>query len=161
MVEEFGLKIIHQTKVHHFTWYCLLLSRITLTIRSWNCDKMNKKIFVVDDEYDLTMLFGLSLRHKGFDVDTFTDPIHALSKFKPNYYSLALLDIKMAEMDGFELFRNIRQIDSDIKVIFLTASESYYEEYRRSVFTDFNNDLFLQKPIEITELLKKIEKMLG
>ncbi|HYP42699.1 MAG TPA: response regulator, partial [Candidatus Nitrosocosmicus sp.] len=62
-----------------------------------------KKILVVDDEPDLTFACNMILELEGFVVDTFNDPALALSNFKPNYYDLALFDIKMPKMDGFDL----------------------------------------------------------
>ena len=58
-----------------------------------------KKILVVDDEADLTMLCRLALEYYGFKVDTFTDPRKALSNYKRGYYDLVILDIMMPNMD--------------------------------------------------------------
>ena len=68
-----------------------------------------KKILAVDDEADLTMLCSLALEYHGFKVDTFNDPQEALSNFKPDYYDLVILDIKMPKMDGFELYDEIKK----------------------------------------------------
>ena len=57
-----------------------------------------KRIMAVDDEADLTMLCSLALEYHGFKVDTFTDSQEALSKYKPDYYDLVILDIKMPKM---------------------------------------------------------------
>ena len=62
-----------------------------------------KKILVVDDEDDLTLLFRLALEYHRFEVDTFNDPQEALLNYKPDNYDLVILDIKMPKMDGFEL----------------------------------------------------------
>jgi DNA-binding response OmpR family regulator len=64
-------------------------------------------------------------------VDSYTDPILALSNFKPRLYDLLILDIKMQKMNGFDLYQKMKKIDSNVKVYFLTASELFYEEYRR------------------------------
>ncbi len=90
-----------------------------------------KKILVVDDEADLTMLFGLALEYHGFKVDTFNDPQEALSNYRPDYYDLVILDIKMPKMDGFQLYDEIKKKDEKAKICFLTASELYYEEFRK------------------------------
>jgi DNA-binding response OmpR family regulator len=50
-----------------------------------------KKILVVDDEADLTMLCSLALEYHGFKVDTFTDPRKSLSNYKPGYYDLVII----------------------------------------------------------------------
>jgi CheY-like chemotaxis protein len=112
----------------------------------------NKKILIVDDETDLTLAFKLLLKLEGFEVDTFNDPVLALSKFTSNYYDVALLDIKMPKMDGFSLYREITKRDNKVKVYFLTASEEYYETFRKEAFAKIDKDLFIQKPIDNQEL---------
>ena len=120
-----------------------------------------KKILVVDDEPDLTLACNMLLEDNGFDVDVFNDPRIALSTFKPNYYDMALLDIKMPKIDGFYLYNEIKKMDDKIKVCFLTASEFYYEKYRKEEFGHFDKNLFIQKPIENEDLIKRINKVLN
>jgi DNA-binding response OmpR family regulator len=120
-----------------------------------------KKILIVDDEPDITLAFNMLLRREGFDVDTFNDPVLALSEFTPNYYDIAFLDIKMPKMDGFSLYREIGKRDKNIKIYFLTASEEYYETFRNEEFTKIDKDLFIQKPIANKELVKRINQILG
>jgi DNA-binding response OmpR family regulator len=124
-------------------------------------DSKKKKILVVDDEPDLTFGCSMVLEDEGFETDTFNDPLIALSNFKPNNYDLAILDVKMPKMDGFSLYYEIKKIDNKIDICFLTASESYYETYRKDEFAKLNNDLFIQKPIENQELVKRINKILN
>jgi DNA-binding response OmpR family regulator len=57
-----------------------------------------KRILVVDDESDLTEVSRLALEYHGFKVDTFNDSEEVLSNFKPDYYDLVILDIKMPKM---------------------------------------------------------------
>jgi DNA-binding response OmpR family regulator len=120
-----------------------------------------KKILVVDDEADLTMLCNLTLEYHGFKVDTFNDPQEALSNYRPDYYDLVILDIKMPKMDGFQLYDEIKKKDHKAKVCFLTASELYYEEFRKKEYCALDRDLFIRKPIENEELLKKINRIIN
>jgi DNA-binding response OmpR family regulator len=120
-----------------------------------------KKILIVDDEADLTLAFSMLLRLEGFEVDTFNDPVLALSKFISCYYDIALLDIKMPKMDGFSLYREISKRDDRIKIYFLTASEEYYETFRKDDFAKMDKDLFIQKPLANRELVKRINQVLG
>jgi DNA-binding response OmpR family regulator len=64
-----------------------------------------------------------ALEQSGFSLDVFNDPISALLNFKADYYDLILLDIKMPEMNGYELYQEIKKKDDKIKVCFVTASE--------------------------------------
>ena len=120
-----------------------------------------KKILIVDDEPDITLAFNMLLRREGFEVDTFNDPVLALSEFSPNYYDIAFLDIKMPKMDGFSLYGEMIKRDKNIKIYFLTASEEYYETFRNEEFAKIDKDLFIQKPIANKELVKRINQILG
>ena len=120
----------------------------------------------MDDEPDISLLFKTVLKDEGFEVDSFEDPQLALSNFKPDFYDLVVLDIKMPGMNGFQLYREIKKIDSKVKVCFLTASEMFYEEYRRKQediaadVTAVDKDLFLLKPVSNQDLLQKISKIM-
>ena len=121
---------------------------------------VNNRILVVDDEPDLTQVSTLALEYHGFKVDSFNDPQEALAKFEPGLYDLVILDIKMPKMDGFELYHEIKKKDSNAKVCFLTASELYYEEFRKKEYYALDRDMFIRKPIENEELVKEINKMI-
>ena len=109
--------------------------------------RKGKRIMVVDDESDLTLFYSMSLEYQGFKVEAFNDPKKALLNFKPDYYDLVVLDIKMPDMDGFELYNEILKIDSKANVCFLTASELYYKEFRDKEYNALDKDLFIRKPI--------------
>jgi DNA-binding response OmpR family regulator len=120
-----------------------------------------KKILVVDDEPDNASIFSMGLEDGGFKVDSFTNPSLALSKFKSDHkkYQLLILDIKMPEMNGFELYEEIRKIDNNVKTCFLTAfGEGYTEEFGRR-FSSSINVSFIRKPIRVDDLVKKVNEM--
>ncbi|MGB8024948.1 MAG: response regulator [Nitrososphaeraceae archaeon] len=120
-----------------------------------------RRILVVDDEPDMTLLFKMALESDGsFTVSTFNDPVIALSNFKAGLYDLIILDIKMPKMDGFDLYQEIKKIDSQVRICFLTASEMYYEEFRKEAYYTLDRDMFLRKPIENEDLLKKINMII-
>lgn len=114
---------------------------------------------VVDDNEDIVLIVRLILDPHGFMVDTSTDSRLALSNYKPDYYDLVLIDFRMPNMDGFELYKRIRKIDYKTKISFLTASEKYHEQYSRE-FSKLDEALFIQKPIENEELIKRIYKII-
>ena len=86
--------------------------------------QVNKRILIVDDEKDVGRTLKLILENYGFDIDCFTDPAMALESFKPNLYDLIILDIRMAEINGFELYDELKSRDSNIKTLFITALSS-------------------------------------
>jgi two-component SAPR family response regulator len=67
----------------------------------------------------------------------------------------------MPEMNGFDLYEEMKKIDSKVKICFLTANEMYYEEFRKEAYSSLDKDLFIRKPIENEELLNKINKMIS
>ena len=80
-------------------------------------------LLVVDDEPDITLAFSMGLEDSGFTVDAFNDPLSALESFKEEKksYALALLDVNMPKMNGFELYNEIRKLDDKVNVCFVTA----------------------------------------
>ena len=125
-----------------------------------NRDK--KRILIVDDEVDITLSFSLALEDSGlFEVDTYNDPLVALSNYRPNSYDLLLLDIKMPNMNGFELYDKIKRIDNKVKVCFISAYDVDYNALREQ-FPSLEIDCILpmdvmRKPIQIVKLIERIE----
>jgi len=70
-----------------------------------NGSNRSRKILIVDDEPDITSTFDMILQMNGFEVNSYNDPLLALSNFKPDLYGLALIDIRMPKMNGFELYK--------------------------------------------------------
>ena len=124
-------------------------------------NKNNNRILIVDDEPDLTIICILTLEHYGYKVDAFNDPQEALSNFRPGSYDLIILDIKMPKMDGFELYQEIKKKDNNAKVCFLTASELYYEKFRKKEFSALDGNMFIRKPIGNEELVAQVNKMIN
>jgi CheY-like chemotaxis protein len=122
-----------------------------------------KKILVVDDEPDNASIFTMALEDDGYKVDAFTDPLSALSAFKEEKrtkYDLLILDIKMPDMNGFELYEQMKKIDNKVKVCFLTAyGEGYTEEFKRMFPSSTLGVHFIRKPIRVDDLVKKVKEM--
>ena len=89
-----------------------------------------RRILIVDDEPDITSSFEQVLRDNGFEVDIANDSLLALKNFKEGSYELLIIDIVMPEMDGFSLYEEIRKIDNNVKVCFITAFEINYQALR-------------------------------
>jgi two-component system, OmpR family, response regulator ChvI len=97
-----------------------------------------------------------------FDIATFNEPNKALSNFRPNMYDLVVLDIKMPQMNGFELLREIKKIDENVKVCFLTAV-SELTEYAvaiKEIFPTLDQNCIIKKPIENIELVKQLNQII-
>jgi two-component system, OmpR family, sensor histidine kinase VicK len=122
-----------------------------------------KRIFLVDDDYDHTITFKMGLELAKFEVDAYNDSAIALSKFKPDYYDLLLIDVKMPKIDGFELYEKIKEIDNKVLVWFISAYETYYRAIKEASSTSKKEMIsipVIEKPIEIDKLVKQIKSEL-
>jgi signal transduction histidine kinase/CheY-like chemotaxis protein len=122
-----------------------------------------KRIFLVDDDYDHNITFKMGLELAKFEVDAYNDSAIALSKFKPDYYDLLLIDVKMPKIDGFELYEKIKEIDNKVLVWFITAYETYYRAIKEASSTSKKEMIsapVIEKPIEIDKLVKQIKSEL-
>jgi DNA-binding response OmpR family regulator len=125
---------------------------------------MNKRVLIVDDEPDLTLSLKMVLEQNGFKVDSFTDPVSAFENYKEEaagMYDLLILDIKMPQMNGFELYRQIKKIDDKAKVCFLTAGEIDYEQFGKELIPALENNCYIQKPIENETLIKRLNRIIS
>jgi CheY-like chemotaxis protein len=124
-------------------------------------NKKKKRILLVDDEIDICIVYQIVLQDAGYECISYTDSPKALQEFKSNYYDLILLDIKMPVLNGFELCKKIREVDKTIHIIFITASEAYYEKFRSQHFPDLGKINYIQKPIGNQELVQIVNTVLA
>ena len=121
-----------------------------------------KRVLIVDDEPDVTLVLKQVLDENGFEADSYDEPRLALNNFKANMYDLLLLDIKMPDINGLDLYQEMRKIDDKVKVCFLTASEMFYEKFRKEEpYSKFDKELFIAKPIENEGLLDHLNKVIN
>jgi len=126
---------------------------------------LNNRIMLVDDDVDITTVLKIGLEDNGFVVDTFNDPVEALSNFKADLYNLFLFDIKMPQLNGFELYEEIKKKNNNnnnkkLKVCYITAYEIDYEMLREK-FPTSHVDCFIKKPFQIQDLVKRVRVELG
>ena len=119
-----------------------------------------KRILIVDDEPDVNFALRIVLEENNFIVDSFNDPLLALENFKANLYDVIILDIKMPKKDGFEVYKEVMKIDNRVKVCFLTAGDVNYRLLKET-FPTLDENQFIRKPIENTELIRKVHKIIN
>jgi CheY-like chemotaxis protein len=115
------------------------------------------RIMIVDDEQEIARLFTIVLQDNGFVADVFNNPLSALSNYKAGLYELLLLDIRMPDMNGYELYQKIKDIDDKAQVCFITAYADSLNDFRR-LFPNLEEvDCFITKPIEMHNLVKIVK----
>ena len=102
-----------------------------------------KGFLIVDDDLVIANLYKLSLERDGFVVDAFNDPLSALSNYKIGTYDLLLIDIKMPQMNGFELYQKLSTMGDIPKVCFITAFEEFNQEFKELFPNLKERDVFL------------------
>src|SRR5215831_7010645 len=120
---------------------------------------MPKRILIVDDEPDVNITVATVLTKYGFKVDSYEYPLVALDNFKRRFYDLVILDIKMPKMNGFSFYREIKKLDKDLKICFLTAGEMYYGVYS-DILSKVPANYFIRKPIGNEELVNRINEII-
>jgi two-component system, OmpR family, response regulator ChvI len=113
------------------------------------------RILVVDDENDSLLVFTLMLRAEGYIVDSYNDPIKALTAFMPSHYDLIILDYRMAGLNGLGFIQEIRKLDNSAKAILLTAWLSLGDEVKKYFMK------VLAKPISEEKLIEEVRLALG
>lgn len=121
------------------------------------------RIMIVDDESDILSVIKRGLESKNdFMVDIFSKADDAIENFQnhpPNYYDLVITDIRMPKVNGFELYRRIKDTNPNMKIAFITAFEINKEEFSK-VIPSVDVTHFISKPVSISKLREKIKSIL-
>lgn len=122
------------------------------------------KLMVVDDEKDILRIIKRDLEannNNTFKVDTFYSSelaIQAFDSHPKDYYDLVLTDIRMPKINGFELYRRIKEKNPSMKIAFITAFEINKEEFNK-VLPSIDVKDFIIKPISMTDLSSKLKSI--
>ena len=119
--------------------------------------RLIKRILVVDDNSDVAfaLRMGLETNDATMQVDSYDNPMSALSNFEPNLYDLLLIDVNMPLMNGFELCQKLLQKDINVRVCFMTAGEINMDA-AREVHPLKSIGCFIKKPITADALVRRI-----
>ena len=120
------------------------------------------RIIIVDDEQDILFTYESFLKDFDYRISSFTDPSSALNYIKnlPNFNDLlVILDIRMKNLNGFQLHQQIKSIDPTIKILFITALDILDELL--SIIPGLSREQIMRKPVDrkiFTSTIKKILK---
>ncbi|PQJ20295.1 MULTISPECIES: response regulator transcription factor [Nonlabens] len=120
-------------------------------------EQITTKVLLAEDEPALGMIVSESLDSRGFDVDHFENGKLALEAFEKNDYDILVLDVMMPEMDGFTVAKNVRQLNDEVPIIFLTA-KSQTDDVLEGFHVGGND--YLKKPFSMEELIVRIKNLL-
>lgn len=116
-----------------------------------------RSIMVVDDEIELAALFKAFLNKEGYNTISFVDPVLALEYFKETSekHPLIITDLRMPSLNGLELAKKIRELNTNIKIFLMTAFETRDLEDHEN-FKMARIDRLIQKPVRFSELREMI-----
>lgn len=118
---------------------------------------MKAKILLAEDDTNLGFVIADQLRNEGFQVTLVLDGSEAIQKFNQDKYHICIFDVMMPKKDGFSLAKDIRKVDKDIPILFLTAksmTEDKVEGFQAG------GDDYLTKPFDFQELILRIKSLL-
>ena len=119
-------------------------------------------MLLIEDDNDILTTLKLSLEINGVSTYGFTDPVLAVEHFRNNAanYDIVVTDIRMPQMNGFEVARAVKEIRPDIKLAFITAFDINKSEFEK-VLPSTNVDAFITKPVKsatFAEIIKEVMK---
>jgi CheY-like chemotaxis protein len=122
----------------------------------------NKKVILVDDDQEILFTYRLFLEGYGYHINSFTDPFSALNYIKdlPNFNDLlVILDIRMENLNGFQLHQQIKSIDPTIKILFITVLDILDEIL--TIVPGLSKEQIMRKPVEKKIFTNTVKNMLN
>lgn len=119
---------------------------------------MAKKIIVIDDEKIVCDMAKKILENEGYQVETFTDSQMGLERIQNEQFDLVITDLKMENVSGMDILKEVNKAYPETRVIMLTAYatlDATIEAIRERIYD------FFPKPVKIDELKKSVKKALG
>ena len=115
-------------------------------------------IMLVDDQPDMLFTYGSFLEGQGFKVHSFTDPTVALSQFAKedsSKYDLVVMDIRMPHLNGLQLYQRLRAINSQVRILFVTALDAASE--LTSLLPEVEANQVIMKPVSRDKFLNYVD----
>lgn len=153
-----------ETPLAHLNSHEHLVSGIpiqkTLKSNKAHHQAQNPTIMIVDDEPDVLLTYESFLSYTGCKVRTFADSYQALKAFasSPNLYDLVILDIRMENLNGLQLYQSLKAMNPSSKIIFVSALDAAKE--LTSIFSDIGPEDVIKKPVEKEAFIKAVQMSL-
>jgi DNA-binding NtrC family response regulator len=116
-----------------------------------------KRILIIDDDFDNRQLTKDILQFAGFETYDFASPQLALDAFKqnPNFYDLVIIDVWLYELDGRQVYSEIKKLSPSSNVLIFTGMEIKSDEFKK-ICPTFNEKQVIKKPAKINTLINTI-----
>ena len=115
------------------------------------------RVLLVDDEQELISTLSERLNYRGVESDWVCSATDAISRTEQQPYDIAILDIKMPELDGFKLKKKLQANNPNMKFIFMTGHGS--DDYYHIGTAETGKEFYLVKPVNIELLVEKINEV--
>lgn len=159
---ELKEKILHQhdvrTQSEHAVERIRLSQEMPSPIRLERDGTSRGNIMLVDDQPDMLFTYRSFLEGQGFKVHTFTDPTVALKQFAKedtSKYDLVVMDIRMPQLNGLQLYQRLRAINSTVRILFVTALDAADELI--SLLPDVASNQVIMKPVSRDRFLNHVD----
>ncbi len=116
---------------------------------------MNNTVLVIEDEFLIGELIKLNLKLRRIPCDVATSGQEGLEMMESQNPSVVLLDVRLPDIDGWEVCKEIKHKNPDSIVIFMTAAT---QKKDREMAESVGGDDFIEKPFDINELVSKVNK---
>ena len=117
-----------------------------------------QRILLAEDDEDMRRFLVKALEKAGYDVVSFSNGLEAYERLKEEPFMLLLTDIVMPEMDGIDLARKARELDPDLKIMFITGFAAVALNPDNNAPKDAK---ILLKPFHLRDLVDEVERMLA
>lgn len=126
-----------------------------------------KKILSIDDDPQILKAFESAIQQKGYEILTTTDPNEVGKILSEHSIDLVMLDVRMPQKSGFDVFRELKKKNKKLKVLFVTAYPKSFSvrnddmlKMWKQDFADGETDI-MYKPFVLDVLYQKIEGLIG
>lgn len=126
-----------------------------------------KTILSIDDDPKILRCLESTLKDKGYTIFTTTDPSELTKLLKDHDIDLIMLDVRMPQKDGFEIFKELKQNNRHLPALFITAYPASFSVESDDMIKMWQNEFadgitdILYKPFEIETLYEKVEALIG
>lgn len=158
----YSLSRMNPRNVMHLNPIAYTLNEIKEYLGNGTKSSRIPKILLIDDEIDDLFVLEEYLMHEGFEVNSFSSPREALRHYEngdASSYDLVISDIRMPEMNGFQLYYKLKTINYNVKVVFATCLKIVEEIL--TLIPELQPEQLIQKPVEKEEFIKIVKKNIG